>query len=204
MRSLNIIMLAIGIITMTLLGFFSLGSSLFPALLLNAGDFIAGPLVYVVEGITGRATAFLIGVAILGALLYYALANIHAAKRARTVVLQNPMGQVLVSLPAIEDFSRVLKGRIEGLREIKGRVVYTRKGLKVTARITILSDFSIAEITQKVQEEIRHYIQKTLSIDQEINPTVIVAKVVPREKPSVASGIKTSASAKGNAGTPLN
>jgi len=205
MRSLNIIMVVIGIVMVLFLGLLSLVSAIYPNLLLTIGDFIAGPLVYVVEGITGRAVAFLISLAIFAGLVYYAVANVQASRRARTVVLQNPLGEVMVSLPAIEDFARVLKGKIEGLRDIKGRVVYTRKGLKVTARITVLSDYSIAEVTEKVQEEIRTYIQKTLSIDQEINPTVVVTKMVTREKPMVPPGIKTSAPPpKGTTEIPLN
>jgi uncharacterized alkaline shock family protein YloU len=205
MRSLNILMLAVGIVIIFLLGVIALVSAIYPAVLLNLGDFIAGPLVYVVESSTGRIISFLISVGIFGALVYYLIANIQASKRARTVVLQNPMGEVMVSLPAIEDFARVLKGKIEGLRDIKGRVVYTRKGLKVTARITVLSDYSIANVTEKVQEQIRTYIQKTLSIDQEILPTVIVTKVVARDKPIVAPGIKTSTTTtKGTTEIPLN
>ena len=205
MRSLNILIIAVGIIIIFLVGLMALVSAIYPAVLLNVGDFIAGPLVYVVEGIAGRAISFLISVVIFGALVYYLVANVQASKRARTVVLQNPMGEVKVSLPAIEDFARVLKGRIEGLRDIKGRVVYTRKGLKVTARITVLSDYSIADVTEKIQEQIRAYIQKTLSIAQEILPTVVVTKVVAREKPGVAPGIKTSATiSNGTTEIPLN
>ncbi|MCD4813388.1 alkaline shock response membrane anchor protein AmaP [bacterium] len=205
MRSLNVIMLIVGIVVVICLGLLSLISAIYPGVLLNLGDFIAGPLVYVVEGMTGRVVAFAIGLLLLASLIYLLLGNLQAARRERTVVLQNPMGEVMVSLPAIEDFARVLKGRIEGLRDIKGRVTYTRKGLKVVARITIFSDFSIADVTEKVQEEIRAYIQKTLSIEQEINPTVIVHKVVSRERNLEPQGIKTSAQpGKGTTELPTN
>jgi uncharacterized alkaline shock family protein YloU len=115
-------------------------------------------------------------------------------------VLQTPLGEVFVSLPAVEDFARVLKGKIEGLRDIKGRVIYTRKGLKVSARITVLSDYNIVDVTQKVQDGIRNYIQNTLSINQEINPTVIVTKVISREKQQLPRGLKNSNPGAGSMG----
>lgn len=193
MRTLNIIMMVIGIVVLALLGLVALAIAVYPGWMLVLGDFVAGPLAYVVEGLTGRTGALLIGTVICGGLVYYGVSSVRAARRERTVVLQNPMGEVMVSLPAIEDFARVLKGKIEGLRDIKGRVVYTRRGLKVTARITIFSDVSIADVTEKVQSEIRTYIQKTLSIEQEINPTVVVTKVVAREKPLPPPSIKHGA-----------
>jgi uncharacterized alkaline shock family protein YloU len=185
-------MIFVGAITLVILGLGSLVGAVYPSLFLSLGDLIAGPLTYAVEGITGRSVSVIVGVVCLAGVLSLIMGNVRTARRERTVVLQNPLGEVMVSLPAIEDFSRVLKGRIEGLRDIKGRVVYSRRGLKVSARITVLADYSIAEVSQKVQDSIRHYIQNTLGIDQEINPTVVVTKVLSREKPMTPGGKNTT------------
>jgi len=183
MRTMNVIMTAIGAIVLAAVGIVGLIVAVYPPVLLTVGDFVSGPLTYSIEGSLGRALCLLAGIFLLLVVVYLIWGNIQATRREKTVVLQTPLGEVMVSLPAIEDFDRVLKGRIEGLRDIKGRVVYTRRGLKVSARITVLSDFSIADVTQKVQDAIRNYVQNTLSIDQDIQPTVVVTKVVTREKP---------------------
>lgn len=182
MRTFNVIMTVFGALLLAVLGVFGLAAALYPPLVLTVGDAISGPLSYALENMSGRLASLAIGVILLLGLVYFVLGNLQAARRERTVVLQTPMGEVLVSLPAIEDFARVLKNRIEGLRDIKGRVIYTRRGLKVSARVTVLSEYSIAEVTQKVQDGIRTYIQQTLGIQQEINPTVVVTKVVNRER----------------------
>ncbi|MCK5219089.1 alkaline shock response membrane anchor protein AmaP [bacterium] len=192
MRTLNIAAMAIGIAFLALLGILALVGAVYPAVFLVLGDAIAGPLAYAIESLMGRTMALLVGLALLAGGIYFVLGNIKTSRRERTVVLQNPIGEVKVSLPAIEDFARVLKGRIEGLRDIKGRVIYGRRGLKVSARISVLSDYSIAEVSQKVQEGIRNYIQNILGIEQEINPTVIVTKVVNREKTGTGGAIKTT------------
>jgi uncharacterized phage protein gp47/JayE len=88
----------------------------------------------------------------------------------------------MVSLGAIEDFSRVVKNQVRGVKDIKGKVISTRKGLKVTANVTLYSDRSVAEVTQEIQEAIIQYIQYTLGIANEIKPSVIVGKVVYRSK----------------------
>ena len=185
MRTFNFFMTVIGALLVLALGVLSLAAAIYPPVILTLGDMISGPLTYVIEGSTGRGIALLAGLLLLVIFTYLVWGNIQSARRERTVVLKNPLGEVLVSLAAIEDFARVLKGKIEGLKEIKGRVVYRRRGLKVSARITVISDYSIVEVTQNVQDAIRNYIQKTLGIEQDINPTVMVTKVVSRDKPAV-------------------
>lgn len=196
MRTINFSIMVIGVVIVMLAGLLCLASAVYPDLLVMAGDFIAGPLAFFIGSIMGRAISFVLGIAIMLGLIYLFFGNLHAAKRERTVVLQNPAGEVLVSLPAIEDFARIVKGKIEGLRDIKGKVVFSRKGLKVTARVSIYADQNLAEVAEKVQESVRAYVQQTLNIEQEINPTVIVTKVVNRERPPETAGIKTSVTRK--------
>ncbi len=196
MRTFNFFITVIGALVILVLGLLSLAAAVYPPIILTLGDMISGPLTYVIEGSTGRGIALLAGLLLVMIFVYLLLGNIQSTRRERTVVLKNPMGEVLVSLAAIEDFARVLKGKIEGLRDIKGRVVYTRRGLKVSARITVLADNSIVEVSQNVQDAIRNYIQKTLGIEQDINPTVMVNKVVSRDKATSPGTLKTS----GNSG----
>ena len=195
MRTFNVFMAVIGALLVLVLGVLSLAAAVYPPVILTLGDMISGPLTYVIEGSTGRGIALLAGMLLLVIFIYLVWGNIQSARRERTVVLKNPLGEVLVSLSAIEDFARVLKGKIEGLKDIKGRVIFRRRGLKVSARITVISDYSIVEVTQKVQDAIRNYIQKTLGIAQDINPTVMVNKVVSRDKPESGGSYKTTPNA---------
>jgi uncharacterized alkaline shock family protein YloU len=197
MRTYNFFITVIGALVILKLGLLSLAAAIYPQIILTLGDMISGPLTYVIEGSTGRGIALLAGLVFMTIFIYLFWGNIQLSRRERTVVLKNPLGEVLVSLAAIEDFARVLKGKIEGLRDIKGRVVYTRRGLKVSARITVIADYSIVEVSQNVQDAIRNYIQKTLGIEQDINPTVMVNKVVSRDKSAPVSNYKTPGNAPG-------
>lgn len=181
MRTWNVVMMAWGSLVLGLLGVTGLACAVYPSLLLTLGDVVSGPALDAASTWNGRGVAALIGLLPLALLVTFILGNVKAAEHGRTVVLQNTLGAVKVSLSAIEDFSRVLKGKIEGLRDIKGRVVYTRHGLQVSARITVLAESRISEVTQKVQEGIQGYIRNTLGLEQPVTPTVIVAKVVSRE-----------------------
>jgi len=116
---------------------------------------------------------FLITIAILTI-----VGNIENRRVERTVILESPLGDIMVSLSAIEDFSRVVKNQVSGVKDIKGKVLSKRKGIDVTAKVALYSDRSVAEVTQEVQEAIIKYIQYTLSISTAIKPTVIVNKIV--------------------------
>ncbi len=122
------------------------------------------------------------GIFLLAVAFFTIWGNIEKRRTERTVVLQSPNGEIMVSLSAIEDFSRVVKNQVKGVKDIKGKVISTRKGLKVTAHVTLFSDRSVADVTQEVQEAIIQYIQFTLGIETEIKPTVVVSKVVFKSK----------------------
>ena len=129
-----------------------------------------------------RIAVLIMGVFFISVALFTIFGNIEKRRSERTVVLESPLGEIMVSLGAIEDFSRVVKNQVKGVKDIKGKVISTRKGLKVTAHVTLFSDRSVAEVTQEVQEAIIQYIQYTLGIANEIKPTVIVSKVLYRSK----------------------
>ena len=129
-----------------------------------------------------RLAVFSTGLFFIFTALFTIFGNIEKRRSERTVVLESPLGEIMVSLGAIEDFSRVVKNQINGVKDIKGKVISTRKGLRVTAHVTLFSDRSVADVTQEIQEAIIKYIQFTLGIANEIKPTVIVSKVVFRQK----------------------
>jgi hypothetical protein len=122
------------------------------------------------------------GIFLVAVALFTIWGNFEKRRSERTVVLESPLGEIMVSLGAIEDFSRVVKNQVKGVKDIKGKVISTRKGLRVTAHVTLFSDRSVADVTQEVQEAIIQYIQFTLGIETQIKPTVIVSKVVFKSK----------------------
>lgn len=132
---------------------------------------------YLNQSMPARVSLLSFGIFLIAIALLTVIGNIESKKNERTVVLQSPHGDILVSLAAIEDFSRVVKNEIDGVKDIKGRVLSKRKGLYVTAKVTLYSDKSVAETTQQIQEAIIRYIQYTLGIEAPVKPTVIVSKI---------------------------
>lgn len=135
---------------------------------------------YLNQSMPARISLLSFGIFLIAVALLTVIGNLESKKNERTVVLQSPHGDILVSLSAIEDFSRIVKNEIEGVKDIKGRVLSKRKGLFVTAKVTLYSDKSVAETTQQIQEAIIRYIQYTLGIEAPVKPMVIVSKIAYR------------------------
>jgi hypothetical protein len=134
-------------------------------------------ITYLNTSFTIRIIVLLIGAIAVFTAVITVFGNIRSKINERTVILQSPLGDILVSLSAIEDFSKVIKNQIAGIKDIKGKVRSKRKGFDVTAWVSLYSDRPVADVTQEVQEAIIQYIKYTLSIDTDIKPKVIVSKI---------------------------
>ena len=106
--------------------------------------------------------------------------NIAARRWERIIILRNPLGEVHVSLSALEDLGRVVKGDVPGLRDVKLRISAGRRGLQVRARITLAAVEDLGAATEAVQAAIRKRLQQVVGPEQDIRPRVMVAKVLAR------------------------
>lgn len=127
-----------------------------------------------------RAGLVLGGLVLAAAALGLAWGNLAVRRWERIVILRNPLGEVHVSLQALEDLGRVIKAEVPGLRDIKLRVHAGRRGLQVRARVSLAAGEDLGAATEAVQAAIRRRLQQVLGEDQDIRPRVLVAKVLAR------------------------
>jgi hypothetical protein len=133
----------------------------------------------------GLATAWRLGLLPLGLLIALAGAglawgNLASRRWERLIILRNPLGEVHISLAALEDLGRVVKGDVPGLRDVKLRVSASRRGLRVRARVSLVAGDDLGAVAESVQAAIRKRLQQVLGPDQDIRPRVILGRVVPR------------------------
>lgn len=103
-------------------------------------------------------------------------------RREKTIRLKSPYGEVRVSLGAIEDFIKMIKDQIKGVKEIRTKVFVRSVGLKIYVKVSLWSDSNIHEMAQDLQNTIRRYIQDTLGIQEVAEIRVFVGKILFREK----------------------
>ena len=177
MKIFNRIILVVSTFIYIIVGFFCLSVSFSQKANQWTLDLVQSLVGALNVSIAARIVIFILGLFLIAIALLTIIGNIENKRAERTVVLQSPLGDIFVSLSAIEDFSRIVKNQVKGIRDIKGKVLSKRKGLDVTAKVTLYSDRSVADVTQEIQEAIIQYIHFTLGINTEIKPKVIVSKM---------------------------
>lgn len=125
-------------------------------------------------GITG---ALLILISIL--VMQIALGKLA---REKTIAFENPDGQVTISLSAIEDFIKRTLKQLPEVKELRPYVKATKKGITITNRVTLFSDISIPDTTEKIQNLVKARVQDMLGVDEPINIKVHVVKISHKEE----------------------
>lgn len=128
--------------------------------------------------VTGFIGLLLIAISLL--VIQLALSKLE---REKTIAFDNPDGQVTVSLTAIEDFMRRLSRQIPEVKELRPKVVATKKGIVVNAKVTLSSEISIPNITEKIQTIVKNRVQDMLGIEEPIIVRVHIIKLAQKEEP---------------------
>ncbi len=118
-------------------------------------------------------------------------------QRQRTIAFENADGPVTVSLSAIEDFIRRLTIRLPEVKELKPDVLARKKQINIFLRATLWSDANIPQASERIQTLVRSRVHSMLGIEEPINVSVHIRKIVAREE-KLASTTITEPAYRGN------
>lgn len=102
--------------------------------------------------------------------------------REKTIAFENPDGQVTISLSAIEDFIKRALKQLPEVKELRPNVRATKKGITIINRVTLFSDISIPEATEKIQNLVKARVQDMLGVEEPIIIKVHVVKIAHKEE----------------------
>jgi hypothetical protein len=185
MKALNITIIVVAVLLLAVLGGAVLGLAISPeratrvrelAEALDAALAASGPLL---RSLLGFAGALLVALAV-----FVAWGNLASRRWERIVVLRNPLGEVMVSMTALEDLGRLIKAEVPSLKDIKLRVSANRRGLSAHARVVLQGDVDLPAVTEAIQAAIRKRLQGVVGPEQDIRPRVMVGKVLVRDSDS--------------------
>ena len=181
MKAFNILLIALSVLLLTAAGLGLLGLTLMPGLqegLREAFRLFDGALQAEANFRWGLGAA---GAGLLALAFSAIYSNLSTRRWERSVVFHNPLGEVMVSLTALEDIGRQAKAEVPGVKDLKLRVLPRRRGLQATARVILFSDANVPSTTELIQEVVRRRLQEVVGEGQDLRPRVIVTKVVFRE-----------------------
>lgn len=143
--------------------------------------FVNDVLTVIYTDLTLRIITLTLSIILLLFCVAFIVSSIKFRRRERTVILKSPYGEVKVSLGAIEDFIKMLKGKIKGVKEIRPKVYVRKAGLKIYVKVSLWSDSNVHEMTQDIQDAIKRHIQNTLGIEKVGDIRVFIEKILYRE-----------------------
>ncbi|MGE5673699.1 MAG: alkaline shock response membrane anchor protein AmaP [Mycobacterium leprae] len=83
----------------------------------------------------------------------------------RPVVHESELGEVHISLGAVENLVQRTARAIKGVREIKAVVTNGKDGLAVVLKGTISPEVSIPEVSEEIQNAVRQYVKRVVGVE---------------------------------------
>jgi len=131
------------------------------------------PNLWLVSGLAGLLI-LIIGISIVKI-------SIGRFQREKTIAFENPEGQVVISLSAIEDFIKRIMKQISEIKDMRCNVKATKRGITISAKLVLWSDANIPDVTEKIQSLIKTRVQEMLGIEESITVSVHITKIAHKE-----------------------
>ncbi|MBF0484810.1 MAG: alkaline shock response membrane anchor protein AmaP [Candidatus Omnitrophica bacterium] len=110
--------------------------------------------------------------------LFYRFCSVNV-RRDKIIAFDNPYGRVSVSLMALEESARRAILRLDEIKEVKANIEASRCCLRCRMKINLSKEVNIPELTSRVQALVRDKIQDAIGLEEKIEVTVYVSKILP-------------------------
>ncbi|HOA35308.1 MAG TPA: alkaline shock response membrane anchor protein AmaP [Bacillota bacterium] len=85
-------------------------------------------------------------------------------KKPETVLQTGALGEVRISLLALENMVLRVVQQMRGIRDSSRRVTYTPQGLVVYLHVKVLPDQKLPDLTSELQNNVKNYLEETTGI----------------------------------------
>ena len=125
-------------------------------------------------GLAGAAM-FILGLIVL-------FAKITLQRPEKSFSMQNPEGEVRIAFSAVEEMLKKVTSRIEGIEEIRPRVVDGKRGIEIVSRVSVSEEVNIPQLTMRIQEIIRSQIRDVIGLEELGSVRTYIYKIASRSK----------------------
>lgn len=127
-----------------------------------------------------RVATFLTGLILLLVSLLTLYLAIRGDNLSPTVLITTETGTVVVSASAIEDFIQRVGHGIDGVKDLKPKLILTQSGWRLDVRVTMWSDRSIPELRKRIEDQIKFQVLNLIGSDKIQQLNVYVVRIVDR------------------------
>jgi len=116
--------------------------------------------------IYGQWEAGLVGIVFFLVSVRLLLAGLRSSRRTDTIVHHTEMGDVNISLSAVENLVEKIARHTRGVRGVKIKVAHDAKqGLQVKIRAVVSPESNVPSVSNEIQRRVKDYIKNTVGIE---------------------------------------
>lgn len=137
------------------------------------------PLEYVWTGLgylNGQWEAAVIGFLFFLVSIRLLFAGLRSHRRKDTIVHHTEMGDVHITLDAVENLVEKAARNIRGVRSVKVQALQEGQGLRIFIKAVISPESNIPSVGAEIQEKVQEYIKNTVGIEM-IDTHILVENI---------------------------
>jgi len=110
--------------------------------------------------------------------------SLFGKSRGRHVVLtESSLGQVNVSLQAIESLVEKIVSQFSGVREVKPNIIQVPQGIGIKVRVAVTPDVNLPQLSEEIQNRVKSRVMEVTGIT--VNTIKIMVENISVHKPRV-------------------
>lgn len=83
----------------------------------------------------------------------------------QAVIYDNALGQVRVTVPALENLVHKVTSQVRGVWEVKPRVTCRPEGVVIFVRASVTPDISIPQVSEEIQTRVKDYVTEVAGVN---------------------------------------
>jgi uncharacterized alkaline shock family protein YloU len=135
----------------------------------------------------GTTWGVVVGAAMFILVVVFVIALVARVRRQDCISFDNPDGEVIIAISAIEDFIKRLGRSFDEVRDIFPAVVAVDGGVAIEARVTLWDDQNIHAACERIQKAVRAQVQSFFGLANVHTVKVFIARTVSRGEPGPTS-----------------
>jgi uncharacterized alkaline shock family protein YloU len=137
-------------------------------MLMLAALHVIEPHIWLTEALdttSGRISVGLVGTVFFGVSVRLIYTAIFGSRGGEAVLHTTELGEVRISLDAVENLVRRVARSVKGVREMKAAVTNGPEGLVVMLRGVISPDVSVPAATEEIQQSVKSYVHRVVGVE---------------------------------------
>ncbi|NLP37725.1 MAG: alkaline shock response membrane anchor protein AmaP [Firmicutes bacterium] len=111
------------------------------------------------NAVYGRLEYVILAVILLALAVYCLLNSLRREETVESLTQSGALGEVRISFKAVENLVLKASRTVQGVREVKARIMQAEGGLVIFLRALALPDLNIPQVTAELQQTVKTYVE---------------------------------------------